>query len=80
MRKDRAQRQRQAQERDAQLFAAGAQDELLRTELAAAREQKRPEDWAATVAKVKADAARPSSQYHRQAVITMGALSSMGAA
>lgn len=76
----KSERQKQAQERDARLFAAGAQDELLRTELAAARAQKRPEDWAATVAKVQADAERPSSQYHRQALITMGALSTMGAA
>ena len=76
----KSERQKQAQDRNARLFAAGPQDELFRTELAAARAQKRPEDWAATVAKVQADAERPSSQYHRQALITMGALSTMGAA
>lgn len=73
-------RQKAAQKRDEQLFAQGAQDELLRSELLTVRAQKSASDWAATCKRVAEDAQRPSSPYHMQAVVTMGALSVIEAA
>ncbi len=65
--------------RDEALKRAGQADEILRSELEAVRKEKSPADWRATVERVRHDARRPSSQYHQQALVTLGALSAMGA-
>ena len=65
--------------RDEALKRAGQADEILRSELEAVRKEKSPADWRATVERVRHDAWRPSSQHHQQALLTLGALSAMGA-
>ena len=58
--------------RDEALKRAGQADEILRSELEAVRKEKSPADWRATVERVRHDARRPSSQYHQQALVTLG--------
>lgn len=72
-------RYKAAVDRDEALKRAGQADELLRSELEAVRKEKSPADWRATVERVRHDARRPSSQHHQQALVTLGALSAMGA-
>lgn len=72
-------RYKAAQQRDAALREAGRTDALLQSELEAVRKEKTPVDWRATIERVRQDAGRPSSPHHQQAVVTLGALSAMGA-